>query len=119
MNSNLKALQGTWEIVTLEYDGQKMPCGGAKIVVKDARFVSLSMGAEYEGTVSFDESSSPKTFDMNFDKGPHKGNKSLGIYEIDGDTWKICIGFAGKSRPTKFETSPGSGHALETLRREV
>jgi uncharacterized protein (TIGR03067 family) len=118
MSTDLKALQGTWEIVTLELDGQQMPSGGAKIVVKDTRFISLSMGAEYEGTVSFDEGANPKTFEMNFDKGPHKGNKSLGIYELDGNTWKICLGFTGKNRPTKFETSPGSGHALETLKRE-
>jgi hypothetical protein len=41
----------------------------------------------------------------------------LGIYELDGDTWKICLGLAGMSRSTDFVTTPGSKHPLETLRR--
>jgi len=41
----------------------------------------------------------------------------LGIYELDGDTWKICLGLAEMSRSTDFVTTPGSKHPLETLRR--
>ena len=29
----------------------------------------------------------------------------------------ICLGLAGSERPARFETSPGSGHALEELVR--
>jgi len=44
---------------------------------------------------------------------------SLGIYELDGNGWKICLAFAGLDRPKGFVTKRGSGHALETLRRRV
>ena len=67
--------------------------------------------------MAIDAAASPKTFDVKFHKGPHKGETSLGIYELDGDTWKICIGLAGVKRPTKFAAEPGTGHALETLTR--
>jgi uncharacterized protein (TIGR03067 family) len=75
------------------------------------------MGAEYCGTIQVDASKRPKRFDLVFDTGPHAGNRSLGIYQLDGDSWRICLGFAGNSRPMSFATAPGSGHAMETLVR--
>lgn len=119
MKGDAKKLQGSWNIVTLEMEGQQYPPGNSKIAIKGDRFVSLNMGAEYEGTVSFDEAQSPKMFDLQFDKGPEQGNRSLGIYELDGDTWRICLGLAGKKRPVKFAAGKGTGHALETLKRET
>jgi len=118
MKGDLKKLQGTWHIVTLEMEGQKYPSGGSKIVIHGERFVSLNMGAEYEGSVAVDETQAPKTFDLLFEEGPEKGNKSLGIYELDGESWKICLGLTGKSRPKKFAAEKGTGHALELLQRE-
>jgi uncharacterized protein (TIGR03067 family) len=118
MKGDLKKLQGTWYIVSLEMEGQKYPTGGSKIVIRGDRFVSLNMGAEYEGSVSVDETQTPKTFDLLFEKGPEKGNKSLGIYELDGASWRICLGLTGKRRPTKFAAEKGTGHALELLQRD-
>ena len=40
-----------------------------------------------------------------------------GIYQLDGDRLKICLGEPGKGRPAKFETKPGSGHKLLELKR--
>ena len=119
MKGDLKKLQGTWNIVSLEMEGQKYPPGGSHIVIQGDRFTSVNMGAEYEGSVAVDETQSPKTFDLVFDKGPEAGKKSLGIYELDGDTWQICLGLTGKKRPVKFATAKGTGHALEILKRET
>lgn len=119
MTGDLQKLQGTWLMLTLEMEGQQYPTGGSRIVIRGDRFVSLNMGAEYEGSVRLDESQSPKTFDLLFEKGPEKGNQSLGIYELEGDRWKICLGLAGKRRPTKFAAEKGTGHALEMLERET
>src|ERR1035438_4874 len=77
------------------------------------------MGAQYEGTMVVDPTAAPKTFDVKFHKGPEKGKTSLGIYELHGKTWKICIGLTGVKRPTRFAAEPGTGHALETLMRAV
>lgn len=118
MKGDLKKLQGSWFMVSLEMEGQKFPTGGSKIVIRGERFVSVNMGAEYEGTISVDETESPKRFDLLFDKGPEAGKKSLGIYELEGDTWRICLGLTGKRRPVKFAAEQGSGHALEVLERD-
>jgi len=113
-------LQGTWSVTTLEIDGHKTAGGmlnGARVVVKGDQFQSLGMGATYEGVMTIDQSAEPKTFDLTFTKGPEKGNVNRGIYELDGDDWKLCLATLGGARPTKFVTKPGTGHALEVLRR--
>ncbi len=118
MTGDLKRLQGTWTIVEVETDGAKSDGGGSKVALDGANFTTVAMGAEYSGTVALDAKKKPKTFDLLFTSGPHKGEKSLGIYELDGDTWRTCLALAGiKTRPKKFATAPGSGFALETLKR--
>ncbi len=87
------------------------------IELKGDNFTTSSMGAVYEGKFEFDATKTPKTFDLIFMNGPEQGNRSLGIYELDGDTWKICLTITGTKRPPSFSTKPGSGLALETLKR--
>jgi uncharacterized protein (TIGR03067 family) len=115
---DLARLQGAWHIVALEMDGRKMPAGnGARIIVEGDRFTSLGMGADYKGTLTLNASDKPKSFDLKFTSGPEKGNTNLGIYDLKGDRWRICLDFHGKGRPATFATEPGSGRALEILER--
>ena len=120
MPTDLDKLQGTWNVTSLETDGQTMPAtvfDKAQIVVEGNKFTSLGMGATYEGTVKLDLASKPKAFDLLFSAGHAKGHRNLGIYKLDGDTWTICLATRGKKRPEKFATAPESGLALETLER--
>jgi uncharacterized protein (TIGR03067 family) len=113
----IKALQGKWTIVSLEMDGQTMEGPSAQVVVKGDRFTAISMGASYEGVVEVDATRTPKEFNLVFTEGPEKGNTNRGIYELDGDAWRLCLNTTGGQRPSEFATTPGSGLALETLRR--
>ena len=122
MNPDLKKLQGTWEIVTLEVEGARMDEGafrGSRIVVKGDSFTTISMGATYAGKLKLDASAAPRKLDLRFEEGPEKGNTSFGIYTLDGDRWTICLTVTGRNRPTEFATRAGSGHALETLERRA
>ena len=119
MTHDIESLQGTWAVVDLESEGQRLEpdsLAGARIVVRGNRFTSLGMGATYEGTFQVDATTVPKRLDMLFDAGPDQGSTNHAIYELDGDTWRICLSTAGE-RPTRFAAEPGSGCALETLRR--
>jgi uncharacterized protein (TIGR03067 family) len=121
MQRDLDLLQGSWTVTTLEMDGQATPAtmlGEARIVVEGNRFTSTGMGAEYEGTLALDPSAHPPRLDMHFDAGPEKGNTNLGIYQLMGDTWKLCLATRGTVRPKSFTATPGSGFAVETLARE-
>jgi len=75
------------------------------------------MGATYEGKLTVDAGSKPCAIDMKFTKGPEKGNTNRGIFELEGDRWRLCLQMTGKERPTRFGTRPGAGLALETLER--
>ena len=117
MKTDLDKLQGTWTVVSLELDEQPVSVSGARIVIEGDRFTSLGMGAAYEGVVKLDASATPRTFDLKFASGPEKGNTNLGIYELKGNTWRICLATRGRVRPKKFATKAGSGIALEVLKR--
>jgi len=120
VKEDLKNLQGTWRVSALEVDGQTMSAaalGGAQITVKGDRFISTGMGAAYEGAIELDGSVKPKAMDLKFDTGPEKGNTNAGIYELSGDTWRICLNTRGRKRPEKFAAPPGTGIAVEVLER--
>jgi uncharacterized protein (TIGR03067 family) len=119
-HNDLERLQGTWSVRTLELDGQQTPeamLGDTRIEVKGDRFTTSGMGATYFGKLALDTSTNPPHIEMHFEAGPENGHVNLGIYELDGDTWKICLSTRGTDRPSRFATSPGTGFALETLTR--
>ncbi len=118
--AGLDLLQGSWSVASLEVDGQSMShdmLADGRVEVKGDRFRSLKMGAVYEGVVTVDADAEPKTFDIAFTQGPEKGNTNLGIFEVDGDRWKLCLATRGDARPKKFATRPNTGHALQILQR--
>ena len=120
MATDLDRLQGAWAVTAREMDGRPLPAAilaGARVVIEANRFTSLGMGAEYTGTLVLDESASPRRMDMRFASGPEKGNTNLCIYELSGDTFKLCIATRGTVRPSAFATTAGSGFAYETLVR--
>ena len=114
-------LQGVWEFTSLEIDGNKMPQQmllGSKIEVDGNKFTTKTGATAYKGTFKIDTAQKPKTIDLTFTEGPEKGNTSLGIYELEGDQWKICLTIGAKERPKEFATKVDSGLALETLQRK-
>ncbi|MEO8369726.1 MAG: TIGR03067 domain-containing protein [Candidatus Solibacter sp.] len=117
MAQDLEKLQGEWTILSLEIDGQKLGGMGARMEVHGTRFTTSGMGADYSGTLSVNQEARPRSFDLKFETGPEVGNTSLGIYELDGDSWKICLTTRGSERPREFAAPAGTGIALEILRR--
>jgi uncharacterized protein (TIGR03067 family) len=50
-------------------------------------------------------------------EGPNKGKTFLAIYELTGDSLKICYDLEGKTRPTEFRTNPGTQLFLVLYKR--
>jgi len=46
------------------------------------------------------------TIDIHFIAGPKRANASFGIFELDGDNFRICLGLTGVKRPAAFATRP-------------
>jgi uncharacterized protein (TIGR03067 family) len=123
LKKDRKLIEGTWRIVTLEINGNKVMDGDAhKLSVlngADGTWSLLSEGKEVaKGTNAFDPTKKPKTIDFTITEGGGKGNMHLGIYELGEKTRKLCFAQPGKDRPTEFTSTPGSEHILVTFERE-
>ena len=120
MRNDLDRMQGAWSVLELEMEGQTISggmLGNARVEISGSRFSSVGMGSVYEGTLALDNSVNPHHITMQFDAGPEKGNTNLGIYQLDGETLKICLSTRGDVRPAVFSAAAGSGCVFETLSR--
>jgi uncharacterized protein (TIGR03067 family) len=116
-----KMIQGTWLPVTAELGGKEFPeevRKTIKLVLKADTYV-VTVGKESdEGTCKLDPAKKPKALDITGVKGPNMGKTILAIYELTGDTLRVCYDLSGTARPTEFKTSPGTQLFLVTYRRE-
>jgi uncharacterized protein (TIGR03067 family) len=121
LEKEVKKFQGTWTFVSSEGGGQQLPAGELKELVLtfagDKHTVKKGDQVVQVGTQKLDPSKSPKAIDVTMTEGPNKGAVMLGIYEINGDTLKVCFDAGGKTRPTEFKSSPGSATFVNVHKR--
>jgi uncharacterized protein (TIGR03067 family) len=116
-------IQDTWVTVSFEVNGQGAPSEAVKdirTVFKDKDYIQKK-GDEVleEGTFTLDPDKKPRQIDFKIGTGQDQGKDQFGIYELDGDTLKICVAAPGAEvRPTDFKTGPESQTALVVMRRE-
>jgi uncharacterized protein (TIGR03067 family) len=112
VEKELKKFQGTWTFESVEAGGKKLPADQFKgiTVTFEGDKYAVKKGDEVveAATQKLDPSRSPKTLDAKVTDGPNKGAVILGIYEISGDTLKVCFDPEGKKRPTEFKGESGA-----------
>jgi uncharacterized protein (TIGR03067 family) len=120
---DLQAFKGTWRMISKEVDGKKFGEEEIKDVI--ATFdgsgkASVRRGDKVigEGTAKLDPTTKPKTVEVTFTEGEHKGKTIPGIYEIEGGAFRVCVARPGDERPTEFSAKAGSGHTLVVYQRE-
>jgi uncharacterized protein (TIGR03067 family) len=117
VKKDLKALQGNWTVVSIEVSGTRVPedkIGGRNAAFKGDQY-SIH---DFRLAVKIDPTKQPKTIDLDGKDGNGKPLSMLGIYDLDGDTLKICFAKPGtKERPTKFETRAKTGESLIVYKR--
>jgi uncharacterized protein (TIGR03067 family) len=119
VEAELKRFEGTWSYASFIVEGKPLKeIEGNRLILSGDRFTITSSRDPVRGTYAVDPTKSPKTLDVTFGDGPDAGKTVKGIYELDGDTCKVCINLADQPRPTEFASRPGDGHALEVLRRQ-
>jgi uncharacterized protein (TIGR03067 family) len=121
LEKEVRKFQGTWTIESSETGGTPIPPGELKglIVIFEGDKHTVKTGDEViqVGTQKLDPSKSPKAIDVTMTEGPNKGAVMLGIYEIDGDTLRVCFDPRGKKRPTEFKSAPGSENFVNVHKR--
>ncbi len=116
-------LEGTWSLVRMEEDGK-----AHKVDRKDADYFDVVFAgrtitvrlndANEVGTFTVDATKKPKTIDVVPSMGKDKGKTLLGIYEVDGDSLKLCVAddASVKERPKEF-ASKGTSVRVFHLKR--
>ena len=121
----LKAIAGMWRPVSAENNG-------FKVTEDDLKGTRRSLDADGKWCVrqgdktvvewkvkSLDPTKTPKAIDIEVASGEYKGVVYLGIYELDGDTLRICFAMPDRPvRPTEFSAGQGSVRALSEFKRE-
>jgi uncharacterized protein (TIGR03067 family) len=102
-------VQGAWQAVKIVMGGRSVPTEVVttlKYVFEGAK-VSLWEGDKETGggTFSLGPTREPKAIDVSLAEGPEKGKTVSGIYEVEGDRLRMCL---GEERPAEFR---GAGKA--------
>jgi len=118
--SDKDKIQGTWRIESVESGGALMPQENYKqwtFNIKDDKLtIKVGERVRTEYTIKIDDNKKPKTLDLTREVGGRKLIE-LGIYELDGDTWRMCNDEAGIARPTEFGTKEGTRLEIVILKR--
>jgi uncharacterized protein (TIGR03067 family) len=117
--SDQDRIQGTWVMVGREVDGQAEDAAtltSQARMIFDKNRILVKMGSMIAelGTFSLDPTKAPKHYNRTYGEGTPRE----GIYELEGDTLKICLAEIGKPRPTSLATKPGEGTSLLIYKRE-
>jgi uncharacterized protein (TIGR03067 family) len=119
---DLKKLQGTWTIVAVEVNGEKMSDEdsknvGTKMTLKGDKYSIEGGERNHTGTFKVHPDKKPKAMDCMPDAGDLKGKTIQAIYEIKGDKVKICYDISCKTRPEEFATKDKEGYVLIEYQR--
>jgi uncharacterized protein (TIGR03067 family) len=118
----LAPLQGTWEIVSLEKDGSAAPqddIAGLTVMITGSGYKLINKDNVSKGTFTLDASKEPKQMDVQH-QSENGGSHSLpSIYEVTGDTLRVCYNPEGGARPTSFATKPDTGYISIVYKRKT
>ena len=119
IDDELKRFEATWRFVEIEVGGQKVP---EKAFAKDTLILKgktvrfVRRGQAGPRRIQDRPPGEAQDHRHHLHRRAGKGHSQKGIYELDGDTQKICIAMPDQPRPTEFVTSPENGHILEVFK---
>jgi uncharacterized protein (TIGR03067 family) len=111
--NDFRAMQGAWTLLYAEQGGGQLTydmTGQGKMVVRgNGYWLGPQVPGAGKGQMVLNASRWPRQIDFTPYTGQYAGQTLRGIYEVNGDTQKVCFGAPGESRPMSFSTMPGTG----------
>jgi uncharacterized protein (TIGR03067 family) len=105
----LEALQGTWDEQSIKSNGREevvRPFTG-RLIIAGNRLTYIIHPGEFQATFKIDATRRPVAIDA---IGKEWG--LVGIYQVNGDTLKICYDPGQKTRPKEFDAKKGDPYVL-------
>jgi uncharacterized protein (TIGR03067 family) len=122
--NDTKELQGVWQAVRLEANGEARPDDEAKelqIVFKgDEGFGVKPKGEDPHLKFKLNPGKTPRTIDLIAIEGSDKGKTAAGIYSLKDGRLRVCVNIFGHNtsqRPRQFKTQAGDGVVAGTFER--
>jgi uncharacterized protein (TIGR03067 family) len=105
VRQELENLRGRWKLIS--WGEEPMPQefqATLTFFLGDRYWIQLPDRDQGEGTYRIDPAFKPKTLDLTPGEGPHKWQTRRTVYELEGDTLRICFRDADSERPTELKT---------------
>jgi uncharacterized protein (TIGR03067 family) len=117
-NTDKESLQGTWALEGSEALGKpatklQVTALRLKFIFAGDRLTLQNAGGAQKTRIELGPDKDPKTIDIIASK-----DVSRGIYELNGDTLRICWVPDGEPRPRTFATTPRGKETLYTFKRQ-
>ena len=119
-----KNLAGTWNLVRSVNEGKAVPKSeikGTEVIVRENEIsvVDSDDQERYRAVYDLDRSTEPATITMRSTlvPGEKEGSVSLGIYQVEGDTWTLAYALPGHPRPEELKSTPSNRALLMVMKR--
>jgi uncharacterized protein (TIGR03067 family) len=115
--SDLEQAQGDWVPAEVIDNGEKMPAdnlASTKLRISGNEFTLRHSEGVYQGRFDIKQNSNPRRMDVTLDDG----TEVSAIYDVTGETMKVCYAQPGSSRPLAFRSNAGSEHVMVTYKRK-
>ncbi len=115
-------LEGEWEMVSAVFSGAPLEAAMVKwcrrVTRGDVTTVLAGPQVMLKASFTTDLSSHPDQIDyLNLD-GPNKGKSQAGIFDLQNDILRICMGAPGEPRPVEFVSMAGDRRSLTVWRKK-
>ena len=115
--SDLQKFNGAWLATEVILNGEaasKDQLEAVEMTFNGTKYHSVWSGGSNSGTFSLNESTAPKMLDME----DESGTKTAAIYELSGNTLRVCYSFNGAPRPTDYTAPADSNRLVAVYRRK-
>ncbi len=104
-----KSIRGAWTPSKAELGGKPVADAVLKMIklkLDNGKYVASVAGESDIGTYTLDVASKPKGMTVNGTEGPNKGKSFPAIYELDGDSLRICYDLSGAAHQQNSRAPP-------------
>jgi len=116
-----KGVQGNWKPAQAELAGKPMTDDVLKTIslkLENGKYEVFVGEHPDRGTYTLDATTKPKSITVTGTEGPNHDKTFPAIYELKGDTLRICYDLSGAKRPTEFKSVAGTKLYLVTYHRK-